>query len=287
MRLREMKGESNQASTIHAKLQQHAKKSKNEKRAKNRKRKTHKHNYNIIKFFKFACINYKSFIIGFACSGYLSYPNIYFGFISLIYTNYISYASHLLSHVKEISILSKLHLYHHNSKSFFGYFNQFIFEIVTNLVFPIALKYIFQLTFINEYVVLFANLIYTSVHLINYSYFHVNDVHERHHLQDISSKNKTRNYKITNFGPDYMDVLFGTKYKPDTQIEHYDHAIINILLSFGLVIFLKYIWEKPENQQFMTLIYKITGVTCLVIYVLLYLTLPDSFDEKIVISLSK
>ena len=63
MRLREMKGESNQASTIHAKLQQHAKKSKNEKRAKNRKRKTHKHNYNIIKFFTFASINYKSFII--------------------------------------------------------------------------------------------------------------------------------------------------------------------------------------------------------------------------------
>lgn len=272
-------------SNIHAKLQQQQ--AKKEKRAKKAKRKTPKYNYNIINFFKFLCINYKSFIIALVFSGYLSYPNIYFGFISLFYANYISYASHLLSHVKEISILSKLHLYHHNSKSLFGYFNQFIFEIVTNLLLPIILKHILQLTFINEYVVLFMNLIYTSVHLVNYSYFHVNDVHERHHLQDIVSKTKTRNYKITNFGPDYMDVLFGTKYKPDTQIEHYDHAIINILLSCCLVIFLKYIWEKPENQQFMTLIYKITVVIFIVIYVLLYLSLPVSFDEKIVISLSK
>jgi hypothetical protein len=84
-----------------------------------------------------------------------------------------------------------------------------------------------------------------------------------------------------------MDILFGTKYKPDTQIENFDHSILNMLFSFSCVVFLKYLWEKPENKKIMTLLYNSIIVISIIIYVLLYLYLPDCDDDKILISLYK
>jgi hypothetical protein len=264
---------------------------KNTNRVKKQRQPRHRrdkiHNYNIINIIKSIFINYKSFTLAFICCCYFSYPNIYFGLFTVLYTSYISYISHFLSHVKEFPILNKLHLHHHNSKTFFGYFNQFIFQIINHLFLPILIKHSFNITLINEYIILFTELIYTTVHLINYSYLHVNDIHEKHHLQDINYKNAKHNCKLINFGPDYMDILFGTKYKPDTQIENFDHSILNMLFSFSCVVFLKYLWEKPENKKIMTLLYNSIIVISIIIYVLLYLYLPDCDDDKILISLYK
>ena len=43
-------------------------------------------------------------------------------------------------------------------------------------------------------------IFYTTVHNINYSIFHVNNIHEKHH-----------NDVMYNYGPDIMDILMGTK----------------------------------------------------------------------------
>ena len=264
MTKRETQINSNHEFKIHKKLQI----------KKTKKRRDKIHNYNIINFFKCLCLNYKIVVLLLVCCGYFSCPNIYFGYISLVYTNFISYMFHVLSHVSKISILNKLHLYHHTHNTLFGYFTEFIFEIVTFLVIPIIIKYAFYLTFINEYVLLFTFLIFTSVHLVNYSYIHVNHSHEKHHAQvHLNLPNIKHNHKVSNFGPVYMDVLFGTNYKPYKQCENYDHAILNTLFSFCFVFILKYLWENPQNQPFMSFIYKNVMVIFIIIYLLLYVIL--------------
>ena len=239
---------------------------------KPKRRRHKKHNYNIINFLKCMCINYKPISLLLACCGYLSYPNIYFGFISLIYTNYISYLVHLLSHITKIPILNKLHLYHHTHNTLVGYFTEFIFEIVFFLVIPIIIKHSFNITFINEDVLLFTFLIFITVHLVYYSYLHINNSHEIHHSQVhlLNLPNIKFNPKVSNFGPVYMDVLFGTNYKPYKPCENYDHVILNILLSFGCVILLK----KYQNHPYISSVYKPIIVIFIIIYVLLYLMLP-------------
>ena len=236
-------------------------------------------NYNIIHFYKCICKNYIQAALIFASCYYFTFFKIDIALISIIYTSYFIYIFHFMSHIKQIHILSSLHLYHHNSNTLFGFFNQFIFEIVTNLLIPLFVKYIYNLTYINGYVILFFYLTYFTVHFINYSILHVNTVHEKHHSYDIDYSNKNYN-KTKNFGPDYADIFFGTKYKPQTHMEDTSHMNLNICLSFACVFILKYLWDNPENKDILTLGYRIFATLSIAIYLLLYLTLPSLINDQ-------
>jgi hypothetical protein len=77
----------------------------------------------------------------------------------------------------------------------------------------------------NEYIIVFYSLVYTTHHMINYHVLEV-DTHIRHH------KNVN-----TNYGPDYMDVLLGTK-QHNSTFEDMRESILNTLLSAMVVIIL-------------------------------------------------
>jgi hypothetical protein len=75
---------------------------------------------------------------------------------------------------------------------------------------------------------LFGVLMFVTIHYINYSWFHVNTYHEKHH----EHVNK-------NMSPDILDALFGTKH-PDTPLfEDTIHMIPNVLLCGAFVFWLK------------------------------------------------
>lgn len=253
-------------------------KKKTDKKRKKKTDKLHK-NYNIINFCKSAYKNYQQSILIFLVCYYFTFPKIDIAFLTMIYSSFFIYIFHFMSHIKQIHILSSLHLYHHNSDTLFGFFNQFIFEIVTNLLIPLFVKYIFELTYINEYVILFYYLTYLTVHFINYSILRVNKVHEKHHSYDVNYSSINYN-KTKNFGPDYADIFFGTKYKPETHMEDTSHKTLNICFSGLCIYILKYLWEKPENKRIMSYLYKIFATLSIGTYVLLYLSLPSLINDQ-------
>ena len=77
----------------------------------------------------------------------------------------------------------------------------------------------------NLYFGLFSGLLYSSYHNIN-QFILKSETHRKHHL----------NSKF-NYGPDYIDVIFGTKY-PGDEYENLNTGVINIII---IVIVIKYI----------------------------------------------
>ena len=86
-------------------------------------------------------------------------------------------------------------------------------------------------------------LIYTTVHNVNYSIFHVNNVHENHH----------RIFK-KNMGPDICDIAFGTKHDVEHSIENTDHYLPNIAGAFVVVYMLQRLYR--ENPAWETVFYR-------------------------------
>ena len=112
---------------------------------------------------------------------------------SVLLLTFLSYIIHYASHNFR-NIFTITHHYHHETK------NNFLGDILQiNLEFlaSVMSAYIFKLDIIE---VLHFFLIYTTIHNINYGYYHVNTTHEEHH-KDI----------LKNIGPDICDILFNTK----------------------------------------------------------------------------
>jgi hypothetical protein len=82
---------------------------------------------------------------------------------------------------------------------------------------------------------LFFTLFYSSVHNINYGYFHVNNVHSLHHK-----------HPLTNIGPDICDVIFGTKNPLNESVENTNHYIPNILIITILILCVKYFYYSND-----------------------------------------
>jgi hypothetical protein len=91
--------------------------------------------------------------------------------------------------------------------------------------------HVIHLFFVDEWIMFFIYIFYTTVHNINYSILKVNKYHFQHHQLPVS-----------NMGPDIFDLLFGTKNKKTMENEQIDHYIPNILLSFLMVLFLKHLY---------------------------------------------
>jgi len=113
---------------------------------------------------------------------------------------------------------------------------------VTSIIFfKDGLKFFLSidLSFLNSWAILLYYLIYTTVHNINYSIFHVNNVHENHHR--LFNKN---------MGPDFCDLAFGTKHDPVNSIENTDHYLPNIVGAFIIIYTLqKYVTRLDAGKQ--------------------------------------
>ena len=135
------------------------------------------------------------------------------------------------------------HLYHHNNNNFWSHFIQIIIEFVCILS-PIIIKNLFfaNSKFFNTYLIIFVYIFYTTVHNINYSIFHVNNIHEYHHLDPLK-----------NAGPDICDIIFNgilkTKYNIEGNIENTDHYIPNIILTVIIIILLKIMNNYISNKN--------------------------------------
>ena len=91
-----------------------------------------------------------------------------------------------------------------------------------------------NIDFVPNIIIVYYALIYVSVHIINYSVFHLAKSHVIHH------ETTTEEKKTCNYGPDFADHLFGTNY--DDNFENYNHIIPNILMAFLITYYL----YKPQ-----------------------------------------
>jgi hypothetical protein len=126
------------------------------------------------------------------------------------------------------------------------------------------------LPFINDWTIVFFYFFYTTVHNINYSIFHVNHIHELHH--------KT---VIYNIGPDISDIILGTKFNPDVDLENTDHYIFNIIGSTILVLLLKFMFKRNPFLKYLFCIFYVIGVILLIFYSVILFNIDfDNYIEK-------
>ena len=197
-------------------------------------------------------LNYKSWILAFLCV-YVISGNAFTGAFSYIVTILVTYFAHAACHAEENYPYNCVHLYHHTHSNYMSHIIQIILEFFSILSLLIA-TYVLDITgymrintYICNWVIVFVYIFYTTVHNINYSIHHVNNVHEMHHKLNFS-----------NYGPDICDILFDSKYQPNTDIENTDHYLLNIIASTIIVLGIKYVWSKNnENKEIMTNIFKI------------------------------
>jgi hypothetical protein len=198
-------------------------------------------------YLSYLCIIFAIFI--------LSLENFFLGLITFFIILYLSYIEHKNAH-KIKNIYTIIHFYHHENNNFFSHFIQILLEFTVVGIF-MPLYYIFGTIFLNPWILFFFILFYSSVHNINYSILHINNVHKLHHQ-----------FINTNIGPDILDIIFETKNSREKKVENTNHYIPNIIISTFIVLLIKYFWEKDIYKKNMLLflnIYLILSFTILII----------------------
>ena len=237
--------------------------------SKNKNSKFEKNNKNKInKVFESLQLNYKSWLVIFSCLFFLpgkesSFFNKIFSFFLMLF---LSYYFHYTAHVDTSN--SSVHLYHHENNNFFSHFIQILLEFVTILLI-IPLNYLFNIPILDNWSVILFYLFYTTVHNINYSIFHVNTIHEKHHKE-----------VTTNIGPDICDILFDTKH--DENIENTDHYILNILVAYIIVCSLHSLWGSSDGYYqiyFKSIFGFVFGVCAIIVLYSTFSTFGKSFNE--------
>lgn len=161
--------------------------------------------------------------------------------VSMVILYFYSYFIHKLFHY--LPIIMNIHLkYHHNhsenKKIIHKYLNLAV-ELFSNIMFFVIFYYIQKvlgINFVPEILIFYYGFIYVSVHIVNYSIFHVSEAHILHHANSSSIEKKEN----CNYGPDLVDHIFVTNC--NKNIENYNHIIINTLLSFLFT----YYFYKPQ-----------------------------------------
>jgi hypothetical protein len=198
--------------------------------------------------------NYLSWIVITIAILIISSKNYFISIITYILILLIVYFSHISSHLFD-NIFSILHRYHHNNNNFFSHFIQYIIELGFPVIF-LPIYYIFGTTILDEWIIMFTALFYSTTHNINYGYFHVNDVHTIHHKDS-----------LTNIGPDVCDIIFGTKNYLNESVENTNHYIPNIIIITFIVLFFKYLYTNEKYKDILTQLSIIFLITCSVIYI--------------------
>ena len=154
------------------------------------------------------------------------------GFICHVSSHYFSFAKyyklgdtifhkiHITDYLLQriCSVYDFHHDIHHDS-SINKSFRNILFEGLNNFYFQSIILLIFKylLNFLDDKIIIFWGLFYTTVHIINYS-IHESSVHVEHHVDN-----------STNYGIELYDVLMGTKYDWK-NIENHNYSAINIII---------------------------------------------------------
>ncbi len=165
--------------------------------------------------------------------------NLVCGIQIVVFSFLFMYLFHYWSHCDVCFPFNVVHLYHHSHNNIHSHVSQIILEFLAGTG-MVALVYLFDTVFFNQQtypigLVFFMWFFYTTVHNVNYSYFHVNRIHEYHHQNH-----------FYNLGPDLCDHLFGTKAVESENVDHYKW---NILVSYGLFAVAEYLGRKYPPLQ--------------------------------------
>lgn len=215
--------------------------------------------------YKCIFINYKSWIILILAIILISLNDLNNGLKTFFFILITSHLFHYACHIGKYT--NSVHLYHHNHNNYLSHFSQMILEFFSILFFIFS-KHTFGWSFLNESVIFFFYLFYTTVHNVNYSIFHVNNVHENHHK-----------LQLLNLGPDICDILFQTKFDLPNSIENTDHYILNIFFVLIIIFIGKIIWTNStplEKNLFTNIFVSIYGVLT---FILLVLTIYFNFVD--------
>ena len=151
---------------------------------------------------------------------------------------FMLFASHLFHYSCHLAIYTNsVHLYHHTHHNYLSHISQIILEFCSILFFMFS-KRIYTWSFLNEWIIIFYYIFYTTVHNVNYSIFHVNNVHENHHK-----------LLLLNLGPDICDILLQTKFDLPQSIEKTDHYLPNIYFGLIIVLLGKIIWNSADFNE--------------------------------------
>ncbi len=236
-------------------------------------------------------LNYKLWIIIFISLYLISFILNYS--LSIVTINFIicflfSYLIHYISHNEKLYIINAIHINHHKINNTI---DGNIFEILYELLFSMSFIYIkvfiilfmgsgllydFVIKYINIPTNILLSLFYITVHNINYSYFHVNNIHELHH-KDIN----------TNLSFDICDIIFNYKnkdkfinrYKLTTNkinndklyedIEDCDHYIPNIIILTIIIITITLLFRYYNINK--NILYNLFNVSFIIIFIMIIL----------------
>ena len=183
--------------------------------------------------------------------------NFYITLISFIFISCFGYYIHVISHsinfnkiFKKKSNIKKNKLFYYLYKQFVGLikihtelhhdtninkkYSNIILESLNNLMFQGVGLFIFVyfIKCLNINIFLLWAMLYTTIHLINYS-FHSPEEHINHHKDC-----------YTNYGIDLYDILFDTKNKNDSYVENYNHYSYNLIILTVLYLVIYYYTNK-------------------------------------------
>ena len=170
------------------------------------------------------------------------FSSIMFGFLNgnmsraiftLCFMFFWAYLSHTLAH--STIPLKWFHAFHHHEPDDKKWYDDVIETFVNIfgsggiivLVANLIVERMFGVKILDNHIILYNALLYTSTHMFNYHYYDV-QTHVSHHLDP-----------TTNFGPDIMDIIFGSK-QEGGEIENMDNSIINVIILAILVAGVKY-----------------------------------------------
>jgi hypothetical protein len=144
------------------------------------------------------------------------------GILTYAFLQMWSYWIHRFCHIPN-SFLNTLHMLHHTDEYRYRIWCEFIELFVIGGGLFIIPNYICNNYFFNNYIIIFWTLMYSSYHMLNYHILSTL-VHTNHHM----------NKNSTNYGPDYMDIIFETKPNID-ELESMDTSIINMVIIIIIV----------------------------------------------------
>lgn len=161
--------------------------------------------------------------------------NIIIDFITLIALPFWAYFIHIFSHHYNKFIFN-WHLFHHNPEiskqpfymllEFYG--NFMIGGGIIIILYNLLMNQLFNLNFhFNYYIILYWSIIYSTYHVINYHVLYF-DSHYHHHIYNA----------ISNYGPDWVDIIFETKTENE-KIENSNSSAINNIIAMLIVLLLK------------------------------------------------
>lgn len=213
------------------------------------------------------------------------FGNVIFGIITFIISIVVGYYVHVFSHILDYE---EIYLYICNSSNIFGtlfrkmpkpikwIFDKFVYlldfhdkihhntninkqwqnviiEFLMNIYTEgVLLIILFKILNVGiqirgqilkfNYPILFAwSILYSTIHNINYNII-TPICHIQHHLNE-----------KTNYGIDFMDILFGSKY--DDVPEEMNHASLNVILILLFIIFIKDYWKPKKENGFSKYLY--------------------------------